>query len=176
MSDNSQPKPVGPADGPVAVTGSSGYIGSHIVLNLLKRGYTVRACVRDSSKLSATAHLTAMNHIGPGSVTLHNCDLTVPGDYDEAFKDCSCVFHAAAEMGNLEGSTPMKVYEGCFDATKMIMDSIKKAGTVRRLVYTSSFAAVGHPAEEGHVHTEDCWADMNIEKRPPEKQWTMEVI
>lgn len=175
MSDNSQPKPVGPADGPVAVTGSSGYIGSHIVLNLLKRGYTVRACVRDSSKLSATAHLTAMNHIGPGSVTLHNCDLTVPGDYDEAFKDCSCVFHAAAEMGNLEGSTPMKVYEGCFDATKMIMDSIKKAGTVRRLVYTSSFAAVGHPAEEGHVHTEDCWADTNQELRPEGMGWNLET-
>ena len=176
MSETSQPKPVGPAGGPVAVTGSAGFIGSHIVLNLVEHGYTVRACVRDASKLSNTAHLSAMNRIGPGSITLHDCDLTIPGDYDEVFKGCSCVFHAAAEMGNLEGSTPMKVYEGCFDATKMIMDSIKKSGSVQRFVYTSSFAAVGHPAEEGHVHTEDCWADMNIEKRPPEKQWTMEVI
>lgn len=176
MSDNSQPKPVTSADGPVAVTGSGGYIGSHIVLNLVKHGYTVRACVRDASNLANTAHLTAMNQIGPGSVTLHNADLTKPGDYDEVFKGCTCVFHAAAEMGNLEGSTPLKVYEGCFEATQMIMDSIKKSGSVRRLVYTSSFAAVGHVAEEGHVHTEDCWADMNLDQRPPEKQWTKEVI
>ena len=56
--------PISPADGPVAVTGSAGYIGSHIVLNLVKHGYRVRACVRDTSNLANTTHLTAMNHIG----------------------------------------------------------------------------------------------------------------
>ena len=74
-----------PADGPVAVTGSAGYIGSHIVLNLVRHGYSVRACVRDASKLSNTAHLRAMNHVGPGSVELHSCDMTVPGAYDAVF-------------------------------------------------------------------------------------------
>ena len=103
---------VSPADGPVAVTGSAGYIGSHIVLNLVRHGYTVRACVRNASNLANTAHLSAMNHIGPGSVTLHSCDMTVPGAYDEVFAGCCCVFHVAAEMGNLEGSSPLKVYEG----------------------------------------------------------------
>jgi len=176
MSDTLSTKPVGPGDGPVAVTGSSGYIGSHIVLNLVKHGYEVRACLRNPANLKNSAHLTAMNRIGPGSVTLYDCDLTIPGDYDEAFKGCSCVFHAAAEMGNLEGSTPLKVYEGCFEATTMIMDSIKKSGTVRRLVYTSSFSAVGHPAEEEHVHTEDCWADMNKEMRPEGSTWDLETV
>ena len=41
------------------------------------------------------------------------------GAYDEVFKGAVCVFHAAAEMGNLEGSTPLKVYEGGVDATKL---------------------------------------------------------
>ena len=36
-------------DGPVAVTGASGYIGSRIVEDLLDEGYTVHACVRDAS-------------------------------------------------------------------------------------------------------------------------------
>ena len=40
----------GPSDGPVAVTGASGYIGSHVVKNLVRAGYTVRACVRDASR------------------------------------------------------------------------------------------------------------------------------
>ncbi len=168
--------PVSASDGPVAVTGSAGYIGSHIVLTLVKHGYEVRACVREASNLSNTAHLGAMNRIGPGSVTLHTCDLTVAGSYDDVFAGCSCVFHAAAEMGNLEGSTPLKVYEGGLEATRRIMDSIQRAGTVRRLVYTSSFAAVGHPAEEGHVHTEDCWADMNEEMRSEDKKWNMDVV
>lgn len=174
--DNNNPTPVSPTDGPVAVTGAAGYVGSHIVLNLVRHGYTVRACVRDAGNLSNTAHLSAMNRTGPGSVTLHACDMTVPGAYDDAFAGCSCVFHAAAEMGNLEGSTPLKVYEGGLEATKGVMDSIKKAGSVRRLVYTSSFAAVGHPSEDGYVYTEDSWADMYPERRKEGSEWNMETV
>jgi len=165
-----------PADGPVAVTGAAGFIGSHIVQNLVTHGYTVHACVRDSSNLTNTAHLTAMNHIGPGSVSLYNCDMTIPGAYDEAFSGCCGVFHAAAEMGNLEGSTPMKVYEGGLLVTRLVMDSIKNAGTIKRLIYTSSFAAVAHPAEEGFIYTEDSWADMNQEMRREGSLWNMETV
>ena len=166
------PNPIGPWDGPVAVTGSAGYIGSHLVLDLVREGYQVRACVRDATNLANTAHLAAMNRTGPGTVTLHSCDMTVPGVYDDVFAGCSAVFHAAAEMGNLQGSTPQKVYDGGLVATEMVIDSIKKAGSVKRLVYTSSFAAVGHPAPEGHVYTEDSWADMNKESRREGSEWT----
>ena len=179
MSDNASPSsipPVGPDDGPVAVTGSAGYIGSHIVKTLVDNGYSVRACVRDVGNLLNTAHLTAMNNVGPGNVTLHACDLTIPGAYNDVFDGCVAVFHAAAEMGNLEGSTPLKVYEGGLVVTRMLMDSIKKAGSIRRLVYTSSFAAVGHPADEGHRYTEDSWADMNQERRGPGSTWDMETV
>ena len=168
--------PFKPSDGPVAVTGSAGYIGSHIVNTLVRNGYEVRACVRDKANIPNTAHLSAMNRIGSGSVTLHTCDLTQAGAFDEVFQNCVGVFHAAAEMGNLEGSTPMKVYEGGLIATRMLMDSIKAAGTVRRLVYTSSFAAVGHPAEEGHCYTEASWGDMNQERRREGSAWDMETV
>ena len=120
--------PVAPSDGPVAVTGSGGYIGSHIVLDLVRSGYTVRACVRDAGNLANTAHLAAMNRVGPGTVTLHSCDMTVGGAYDAVFTGCAAVFHAAAEMGNLQGSTPQKVYDGGLVATRLVIDSVKKAG------------------------------------------------
>jgi len=168
--------PITPADGPVAVTGSGGYIGSHITKNLVEHGYEVRACVRDAKRYTHIAHFAAMNQTGPGSVTLFECDMTIPGAYDEVFAGCSGVFHAAAEMGNLEGSTPQKVYDGGLEATKLVMDSIKKSGTIKRLVYTSSFAAVAHPSDEGHLYTEDSWADMFQEKRRPGGEWTKEVV
>ena len=170
------PNPIGPWDGPVAVTGSAGYIGSHLVLDLVREGYQVRACVRDATNLANTAHLAAMNRTGPGTVTLHSCNMTIPGVYDDVFAGCSAVFHAAAEMGNLQGSTPQKVYDGGLVATEMVIDSIKKAGSVKRLVYTSSFAAVGHPAPEGHVYTEDSWADMNKKSRREGSEWTMDTV
>ena len=117
-----------------------------------------------------------MNQIGPGVVELFSCDMMQAGAYDEVFKGAVCVFHAAAEMGNLEGSTPLKVYEGGVDATKLVIDSIKKSGSVRRLVYTSSFAAVGHPCEEGYQYTEESWADMNQEMRREGSEWNMDVV
>ncbi len=166
---------IGPGDGPVAVTGAAGYIGSHIVLALVKQGYQVRACVRDTGIITNTAHLSAMNSIGPGSVSLHSCDMTIPGVYDEVFKGCVGVFHAAAEMGNLEGSTPRKVYDGGLLATRMLMDSVSKAGTVKRLVYTSSFAGVAHPAPDGPF-TEDSWADMNQDQRSKDAPWDRNTV
>ncbi len=51
--------------------------------------------------------------------------MTVPGDYDEVFSGCSGVLHAAAEMGILAGSTPMKVYEGGLAVTRLVIDSVK---------------------------------------------------
>ena len=40
---------------------------------------------------------------------------------------------------------------------------MKKAGTVKRFVFTSSFAAVGHPREEGYIFTEKDWCGDNVE-------------
>ena len=76
-----------------------------------------------------------------GSVELYEADMTIPGAYDEAFSGATCVFHAAAEMGNLPDSTPMKVYEGGRAAIVPVMDSVKKSGSVRRFIFTSSCAA-----------------------------------
>merc|ERR1719433_2532953 len=114
-----------------------------------------------------------MNGVGPGSVKLAYGDLEKEGSYDEAFRGTTCVFHAAAELGNNgPDPTPESVYRLGFDATKWVMNSVKKAGTVKRVVYTSSMAAVGHPAPEGHLYTEASWASMNQK----EKNWNMEVV
>jgi len=165
--------PVKPSDGPVAVTGAAGYIGAHLVLNLVQHGYTVRACVRDPSLLDKTAHLTLMNSVGPGSVELCRGDLEVEGSYDDAFRGVVCVFHAAAELGNNgPDPTPESVYRLGFDATKWVVDSIKRAGTVKRIVYTSSLAAVCHPCPEGYQYTEASWASMH---QKPER-WNMDVV
>jgi len=89
------------------------------------------------------------------------------------FAGCTCVFHAAAELGsNTPDATPEKVYRLGLEATKWIMDSAVKTKTVKRIVFISSLAAVGHPAPEGHLYTEASWANMNM----PEKFWNMEFM
>jgi len=162
----------GPEDGPVAVTGASGFIGSEVVTNLVAHGYNVRACVRDASREDKVSYLLELNDQGSGSVELYSCDLAKANDgsYDEAFAGCSAVFHVAANIGTDKSygkNTPQDVYQGLLDATGGVLESCRKAGTVKRLIYTSSTAAVFGPREKGHyntwryenhVFTEDDWA------------------
>jgi len=150
-------------DGPVAVTGASGYIGSRVVEDLMQQGYEVHACVRDKSNGKKVDHLLNLNGQGfEGSVQLFEADLLNPGSYDQAFTGCAGVIHAGAALG-FNRETPQEVYDGCFTQNEHIVESVKKSGTVKRFVFTSSFAAVGHPRPEGYVFTEKDWCGDNEE-------------
>ena len=165
MTRNNDPasRAISPADGPVAVTGSSGYIGSWIVQDLMEQGYEVRACVRDTSRPEKVDHLLALNDSGlRGRTELHAGDIFEPGSYDDAFAGCSAVIHAGAAVG-YNRETPQQVYDGCFTEVQHVLDSARKSDALKRFVFTSSFAAVGHPRPQGYVFTEKDWCGDNVD-------------
>ena len=140
----------------------------------MKQGYQVRACVRDTKKPEKVDHLLAMSDTDlRGHIELFAGDLFNPGSYDEAFNGCCAVIHAGATVG-YNKETPQEVYDGCFTEVQHVVDSAKRAGTVKRFVFTSSFAAVGHPRPEGYVFTERDWCGDNIEDY--RGRWTEENI
>lgn len=162
----------GPKDGPVAVTGASGFIGSHVVKNLVEAGYQVRACVRDATRTDKMSYLLAIDEKGPGSVELHSCNLleAANGVYDEVFSGCAAVFHVAADLGTdpkYGPPTPQMTYDSLLAATAGVLASCEKAKTVKRVVYTSSTAAVMGPGAPGrpvdYIYTEDDWAGGSYE-------------
>jgi bifunctional dihydroflavonol 4-reductase/flavanone 4-reductase len=162
------------ADGPVAVTGASGYIGSHVVIALMKRGYNIRACVTDQSRPEKTDHLLKLNNgVYPGRLELVTANLLVEGSYDDAFAGCSAVMHVGTAMGYGNANSPRQVYDGAVIGTTNVLNSVKKAGTVKRVVYTSSFAAIAHPAPQGYVFSEKDWATDN---RASDPTWVPESI
>ena len=165
---------VTPTTGPVAVTGASGHIGSHVVSALVKHGYTVRACVTDQSNPDKTAHLLALNGgVYPGRVELSTGNLLVDGSYDEIFAGCCAVLHVGTPMGYANVNNPRQVYDGALNGTANVLNSVKKSGSVRRFVYTSSFSAIAHPAPPGYVFSEKDWASDNRERDP---NWKPESI
>ena len=173
--EESMRRAISPKDGPVAVTGSSGYIGSWIVEDLLNQGYETRACVRDKSNASKVDHLLDLGD-DPGyrgSLEIFEGDLSKQGSYDAAFDGCAAVIHTGAAVGYNQ-ETPQEVYDGCFTENTHVLQSAIKGGNLRRFVFTSSFAAVGHPRPEGYVFTEKDWCGDNIEGY--RGRWTEEMI
>tara|TARA_Y100001970_G_scaffold250734_1_gene322769 strand:+ start:175 stop:1257 length:1083 start_codon:yes stop_codon:yes gene_type:complete len=150
-------------DGPVAVTGASGYIGSRIVEDLLDQGYEVHACVRDTSNNEKVDHLIELGKKATDcEVHLFEGDLFKKGSYDKAFSGCAGVIHAGATVG-FNRESPQEVYDGCFTENEHVIESVKKSGSVKRFVFTSSFAAVAHPRPEGYVFDEKDWCGDNVE-------------
>jgi dihydroflavonol-4-reductase len=109
------------------VTGANGFVGSAVVAELVRRGWQVRAAVRDSGKVAALPH----------SVEVVVADLDDEASLRAAASGCDGVFHVAGlAAGSAEQTRRANV-----DATARILRVAADAG-VRRTVFTSTTAAV----------------------------------
>ena len=161
-------------DGPVAITGAAGFIGSHTVHAFLTLGYTVRACVTNMNAPEKVNHLKAMTEEGlPGRLEIVNGNILKQGSYDAPFTECAAILHVGTPMLYGGENTPRETYDGMVDGIQKVMASATKASTVKRFVYTSSFAAIGHRAPSGYVYTEDDWGDMG---REDDTNWTRDRV
>ncbi|MBV8143536.1 MAG: NAD-dependent epimerase/dehydratase family protein [Gammaproteobacteria bacterium] len=125
------------------VTGATGFVGSAVARALCQRGWQVRALVRESSD---TRNLRGLP-IEPA-----RGDLTDLPSVSAAVSGCEAVFHVAADY-RLGVADPQPLYRCNVDGTRTLLEAAQRAG-VRRLVYTSSVATVGLPAD-GSPGTED---------------------
>ncbi|KAJ0308587.1 hypothetical protein Brms1b_009465 [Colletotrichum noveboracense] len=89
----------------ILVTGSTGLVGSHVVDNLLRKGYKVRAVAR--SKQKADAFLSARAQYASKLDFYFIEDLTDPGAFDEAVKDIDGVIHVASVSRGKESEFPL---------------------------------------------------------------------
>jgi nucleoside-diphosphate-sugar epimerase len=149
------------------VTGAAGFIGSWVVAGLLDRGYRVRACVRDVDDDSRVGFLKAMNAYASGRLTLHAADLDEPGCFDAVFAGCDGVAHVS-HVSTYDD--PDYVQRTC----DHIIASVESSGTVRRVVVTSSVAAIISEADINElvrrpVLDEDRSPDESNPKRTPER-------
>lgn len=121
----------------VLVTGSTGFIGGALCRELAGRGYEVHAFHRASSALRLLEELRVLHAIG---------DLTQAETLLSAMQGIEVVFHAAAQ---LSGDDPGRMYAVTVEGTRAVLEAARQAG-VRRVVHTSSVAALGVP-ENGPV-------------------------
>ncbi len=114
------------------VTGSTGFLGSHVARALISRGAELRLLVRSSSRLDNIADLNAERVVG---------DLRDLESLKRAISGCEVVFHVAADyrLWALNGN---ELYDSNVQGTRNILQAARACG-VRRVVYTSSVATMG---------------------------------
>ncbi len=151
----------------VCVTGASGFIGAHVVDALLSAGYAVRATVRDADDDSKTAQLRNLDGADE-RLEIVSADLMKPGSFDDAVADCPYVCHVAASV-KLRAKDPQReIVDVAVKGTHNVLDSIDKAGVARRVVMTSSIAAiVDETKSSDFVHDESCWNESSTLEESP---------
>ena len=126
----------------VLVTGATGYVAGWIVKNLLDAGVTVHAAVRDPDNTDKVAHLKQLEQEAPGTLKLFKADLLDPGSYTEAMAGCSVVFHTASPFILSFDDAQKDLIEPARQGTLNVLDSVNKTESVKRVVLTSSCAAI----------------------------------
>ncbi|MCB1691803.1 MAG: NAD-dependent epimerase/dehydratase family protein [Pseudomonadales bacterium] len=152
-----------PKGGTVAVTGAAGFIGGWVVRLLLDRGHRVRACVRDATDEAKTAFLKAMPGFASGRLTLHSADLDNEGCFDEIFKGCHGVCHVSHVSDYNDADYVRRVCDH-------VIASINAAGTVSRVIVTSSIAAVISEVDvQELVKRPVCYEDRYPDEQNPKR-------
>ena len=124
------------------VTGSTGFLGSHVARVVADQGADLRLLVRSTSNLRNLEGLKAESVVG---------DLRDAGSLEKAMAGCDTVFHVAADY-RLWVRDPAEMYKSNVEGTRAILEAARKTG-VQRVVNTSSVATVGftsdgNPADE----------------------------
>ena len=146
----------------VLVTGGSGFIAGHCILQLLDAGYDVRATVRSLGRAdSVRAILTDAGMTRGDALTFVAADLLHDEGWAEAVDGVDAVLHVASPVqpGHVENEDDLIV--PAREGTLRVLRAAADAG-VQRVVLTSAFHAVswGHPHDE-HVFTEADWTVLD---------------
>ncbi|XP_014499797.1 cinnamoyl-CoA reductase 1 [Vigna radiata var. radiata] len=151
----------------VCVTGASGYIASWLVKFLLQRGYTVRATVRDTSDPKKVDHLLSLDG-AKERLHLVKGNLLEEGSFDSAVQGCHGVFHTASPFFDNAKDPQTELLDPALKGTLNVLKSCVKSKTLKRVVVTSSIAAVSfndRPKNPDVVVDETWYSDPEYCKR-----------
>lgn len=150
----------------ILVTGASGFIASHIVKQLLAQGHRVRGTVRSLRKEKELQPLRDL----PGAAErfeLVEADLLTDGAFDAPAQGMDAVIHTASPYVLNAKDPQADLVEPAVKGTRNVLAAAAKVPSIKRVVLTSSMAAITDEPDSDHVLTERDWNDKSSLDRNP---------
>lgn len=146
----------------VLVTGGSGFLGSWCILKLLMDGHTVATTIRSPQREHDV--LAMLESGGAGrrrDIDFFQADLLRDEGWRDAVRGCDFVLHVASPFGGSAPDNEAELISAAKDGSLRVLRAARDAA-VKRVVMTSSFAAIGYGhAEREAPFTEADWTDVS---------------
>lgn len=144
----------------VLVTGGSGFICSHCIIQLLQAGHSVRTTIRNLAREEDVRDMLRAGGVEPGqNLSFHAADLMSDSGWKEAVTDCEYVLHVASPFPGGNPKHEDELIVPARDGALRVLRASFEAG-VKRVVLTSSFAAIGYgKPPPGRPFDETDWTD-----------------
>ncbi len=161
----------------ILVTGGSGFLGSHCLLQLLQAGHQVRATIRHLDReheVRAMLRQGGAQDGGGGRLTFFAADLSHDAGWKEAIDGCEYVLHVASPFPAGAPKHEDELIVPAREGALRVLRAAREAG-VKRVVLTSSFAAIGygHPPQDAPFD-ETAWTEIgNPDVQPYMKSKTL---
>lgn len=152
----------------VLVTGGSGFLGSWCLVELLRRGYTVRTTLRNLSREPEVRTMVASQVEAGERLSMLAADLTGDDGWQEAVAGCDYVLHVASPFPPVQPQDPDELIVPAREGTLRVLRASLDAG-VKRIVLTSSVAAVRNAGANDAERelTEADWTDPDNPRLSP---------
>jgi nucleoside-diphosphate-sugar epimerase len=144
----------------ILVTGGSGFVGSHCILQLLAAGHQVRTTVRSLEREGDVRGMLKEGGAEPGSrLSFIAADLENDAGWPQAVAGCEYVLHVASPLPPSVPKNEDELIVPAREGTLRVLRAARDAG-VKRVVVTSSFAAIGYGQKERKApFSEADWTD-----------------
>ncbi|MBR0856511.1 SDR family oxidoreductase [Bradyrhizobium liaoningense] len=145
----------------VLVTGGSGFVGVHVVLQLLAAGHAVRTTVRRPERRDEVLAMLREGGVASSeSLAFFTADLMSDQGWREAVAGCDYVLHVASPLSTSVPDHEDEMIIPARDGTLRVLRAARDAG-VRRVVVTSSLGAIGygHPPRDRPFDEAD-WTNL----------------